>query len=124
MKNFKVGKELRTLLSNSGEVTELVGSKVFPIVANEGTTFPFIVYRRTNYTPASNKDYTSEIVGVEINILSQKYDEAVNIADVVATSLDRKETNFIEDIKITNISEDYIEDTFVERIYLDIYIKE
>lgn len=124
MKNFKVGKELRTLLSNSGEVTELVGSKVFPIVANEGTTFPFIVYRRTNYTPASNKDYTSEIVGVEINILSQKYDEAVNIADVVATSLDHKETNFIEDIKITNISEDYIEDTFVERIYLDIYIKE
>ncbi len=124
MKNFKVGKELRTLLSNSGEVTKLVGSKVFPIVANEGTTFPFIVYRRTNYTPASNKDYTSEIVGVEINILSQKYDEAVNIADVVATSLDRKETNFIEDIKITNISEDYIEDTFVERIYLDIYIKE
>lgn len=124
MKNFKVGKELRTLLSNSGEVTKLVGSKVFPIVANEGTTFPFIVYRRTNYTPASNKDFTNEIVGVEINILSQKYDEAVNIADVVATSLDRKETNFIEDIKITNISEDYIEDTFVERIYLDIYIKE
>lgn len=124
MKNFKVGKELRTLLSNSGEVTKLVGSKVFPIVANEGTTFPFIVYRRTNYTPASNKDFTSEIVGIEINILSQKYDEAVNIADVVATSLDRKETNFIEDIKITNISEDYIEDTFVERIYLDIYIKE
>lgn len=124
MKNFKVGKEMFNILTNDSDVKKLVGNKVFPIVANEGTTFPFIVYRRTNYTPASNKDYTSEIVGIEINILSQKYDEGVNIADVVATSLDRKETDFIEDIKITNISEDYIEDTFVERIYLDIYIKD
>lgn len=124
MKNFKVGKEMFNILTNDSEVKKLVGNKVFPIVANEGTTFPFIVYRRTNYTPASNKDYTSEIVGIEINILSQKYDEGVNIADVVATSLDRKETDFIEDIQITNISEDYIEDTFVERIYLDIYIKD
>ena len=124
MKNFKVGKEMFNILTNDSDVKKLVGNKVFPIVANEGTTFPFIVYRRTNYTPASNKDYTSEIVGIEINILSQRYDEGVNIADVVATSLDRKETDFIEDIQITNISEDYIEDTFVERIYLDIYIKD
>lgn len=124
MKNFKVGKEIINILTNDTNVTNLVSTKVFPIVANEGTTFPFIVYRRTNYTPASNKDYTSEIVGIEINILSQRYDEAVNIAEAVANSLDRKETEIIEDIKITNISEDYIEDTFVERIYLDIYINE
>lgn len=124
MKNFKVGKEVISILTNDTNVTKLIGNKVFPIVANEGTTFPFAVYRRTSYRPENTKDGTGEIVSIEINLLSQKYEEAVNLADVVATALDRKETDLIEDIQITNISEDYIEDTFVERIYIDIYIKE
>lgn len=121
MKNFEVGKELKELLSVSA-VSYFVGDKIFPIVANEGTTFPFVVYRRNGYTPASNKDYRSEIVSVEIVCLSQNYKESVELANAVADSLINKETELIEDIKITNLSEDYSEDSFLQNIYLDVYL--
>ena len=122
MKNFKIGKELKTILTNDADVTSIVENKVFPLVANAGTTFPFIVYRRSNYRPNDNKDYEDEIVGVELALLSQKYEESVNLADIVANALINAETELIERIRITNIFEDYQEDTFIQKINIDIYI--
>ena len=119
MKNFKIGKELKTILNN---VNSAVDNKVFPLVANAGTTFPFIVYRRSNYRPNDNKDYLDEIVGVELAILSDKYEESVNVANDVADTLENAHTELVEQIKITNIFEDYQEDTFIQKINIDIYI--
>lgn len=122
MKNFKVGKDIKQLLVSDSEVQQKLEGKIFPIVANEGTTFPFLVYRRSAYRPQSNKDYTDEVVSMELVILSNKYDESVDIANAVADALDRKETEIISDIQLTNISEDYSEDTYIQKLYIDIII--
>ena len=122
MKNFKIGKELKTILTTNRDVTDYVDNKVFPLVANAGTTFPFIVYRRSGYRPNDNKDLWDEIVSVELAILSDKYEESVNVANVVADVLEDAETELVEQIKITNIFEDYQEDTFIQKINIDIYI--
>lgn len=124
MKNFKVGKELITILSGSSAVTEAVGNKIFPLVAVPNTTFPFIVYRRSYYTPANNKDYEGEKVGVELVVCSPKYDESVNIADNVATALNHAMTAMVEDIKITNISENFIDDTFTQQINIEVSLRD
>ena len=122
MKNFKIGKELTSILLNDDIVSADVGNKVFPLVANAGTTFPFIVYRRSSYRPNNNKDYEDEIVSVELAILSEKYEQSVNIANHVADALNGKQTDLIETIKITNIFEDYQEDTYIQKLNIDIYI--
>lgn len=122
MRNFKVGKEIKSLLENDSNVSKYIDNRVFPIVANEGTEFPFVVYRRIGYSPLSNKDYMNEKVQVEITVLSQKYDEGVNVADAVATALNQKQTNIIDEIIISNISEDYSSDTFIQKLFLDIYL--
>lgn len=122
MKNFKIGKELTSILLNDDTVSADVGNKVFPLVANAGTTFPFIVYRRSSYRPNNNKDYEDEIVSVELAILSEKYENSVNIANHVADALNGKQTDLIETIKITNIFEDYQEDTYIQKLNIDIYI--
>ena len=122
MKNFKIGKELTSILLNDATVSADVGNKVFPLVANAGTTFPFVVYRRSSYRPNNNKDYEDEIVSVELAILSEKYEQSVNIANHVADALNGKQTDLIETIKITNIFEDYQEDTYIQKLNIDIYI--
>lgn len=124
MKNFKVGKELITILSGSSAVTDAVGNKIFPLVAVPNTTFPFIVYRRSYYTPANNKDYEGEKVGVELVVCSPKYDESVNVADKVATALNHAMTAMVEDIKITNISENFIDDTFTQQINIEVSLRD
>lgn len=123
MKNFKIGKELKTILTSDEELTSYVENKIFPIVANAGTTFPFIVYRRSGYRPQSNKDYEDEIVSIDIAVLSDKYEESVDVANATADALLGKETDIINDIRISNINEDFAEDTYIQNIGIDIYIK-
>ena len=48
-----VGKAINTILKDS-KITN-----VYPIVADLGTKFPFIVYRRTGLNPSSSKDVFS-----------------------------------------------------------------
>ena len=124
MKNFKVGKELVSILSGSSAVTDLVGNKIFPLVAVANTTFPFIVYRRSYYTPANTKDYEGEKVGIEMVVCTTKYDEGVDIADKVATAVNHARTTMVEDITITNINENYIDDTFTQQINVEITLRE
>lgn len=123
MKNFKVGKELVNILSGSSAVTQALGNKIFPLVAVPNTTFPFLVYRRSYYTPENNKDYEGEKVGVEMVICATRYEDGVDIADKVATALNHARTNMIDDINIKNISENYVEDTFTQQVNIEITLK-
>lgn len=123
MKNFKIGKEIVELLNTGDSVTSYVGNKIFPLIANATTTFPFIVYRRNYYTPANDKDWENEKCGIEIVVASTKYEESVNIANAVSEQLNHKTTEDIEDIKIINTNEDFYEDTYVQRINIEVEIR-
>lgn len=123
MKNFEVGKDIKTLLSLSPEVSSALGNKIFPLIAAAKTTFPFLVYRRSYYNPMSNKDYEGERVGIEIVIASTQYEEGVKIADAVADALLHKQTQNIDDIEAVTMSEDFVEDTYLQRITMEITLK-
>lgn len=123
MKNFKIGSEIRNVILSSSAVKNAVETKVFPLIANAGTTFPFIVYRRSSYSPQSDKDTLSESVYIEIAIISNYYEQSVNIANDVADALIHYKSDNIEEIKVTNISEEYISDSFVQKVNLQIDLK-
>lgn len=127
MKNFTIGAEIKRILLSDPEIRSKANNKCFPIVASKGTTFPFILYSRTGFTPKSNKDYTGEIVTVQFQIIAKKYEDAVELANDVADCLiSNSETAIIEDIKILNIREDYnfSDDCYVEIIDVDFELKE
>lgn len=123
MKNFTIGSEIVTLLNTNRAVHTAVRDKIFPLVASTSTTFPFIVYRRSYYKPASNKDYENEKVGIEIIVASNKYSDSVTIANSVADALNHQSTAVIEDINVTNTNEDYLEDTYIQRLFFEVEIK-
>lgn len=120
MKNFKIGKEINRLLKNN---VLALDDKIFPLVANPKTTFPFLVYRRIGYTPRNNKDYVGEMVTLEMNIATETYNEGVEIANQVADTLERKNTDLIENINLVNVSEIYLEDTFIQNLQFQIELK-
>lgn len=122
MKNFKIGKDIKTLLMADTEVTNAIGEKLFPLVGNAGTSFPFVVYRRSSYKPYSNKDYSDEIVYMELAVLSDKYSESVDVADKVANALEHKETINIDDIIIDNSTEEFNDDIYIQKITIQIVV--
>lgn len=123
MELVKIGRLFKTLLLSNEEVQDKIEDRVFPLVAVEGTKFPFLVYRRYAYRPTNNKDFEDEIISLEIAILSPKYEESVDVTDAVINAVNRKQTEEIENIKIMGSSEEFSGDTYIQKLQIDIYLK-
>lgn len=92
---IKIGETVYNILSTDTDVTAIVGTKIFPLVADIGTTFPFIVYKKNSYVPEYSKDgITKKSAVVEIIIASDKYIESVELADKVFKAISAKNKNF------------------------------
>lgn len=131
MKSLYIGKIIYNTLIQNTQLQGKVDKKIYPLVADKGTTFPFIVYRRESITPSSNKDsiiYDENAV-VNILIASDSYSESVEIASLVADSLSSamigKQISgiTIEDIRLENTQEDFSDDTFLQILTYNIKIK-
>ncbi len=123
MDSLNIGKAIYTILQTSIDIDK----KIYPLIADEGTTFPFIIYKRTGLTPESTKDNTNENVSVEINIASSNYSESIDLAIKVRKALEHKKGTYsdiaIEDIIIDDATEDYIEDTFIQTLTFKIELQ-
>lgn len=121
--SLNIGKAIYTILQTSIDIDK----KIYPLIADEGTTFPFIIYKRTGLTPESTKDNTNENVSVEINIASSNYSESIDLAIKVRKALEHKKGTYsdiaIEDIVIDDATEDYIEDTFIQTLTFKIELQ-
>lgn len=123
-----IGKSIYNILSNDEVLKSKLNDRIFPVVAEEGTVFPFIVYTRTNVTPNFVKggiyiDSTS----IEINIVSNNYIESVELANRVRNIIEGiKRTTiegiYIDDIKMTSCNEGFFEYAFVQVLTFEINI--
>jgi hypothetical protein len=116
------GKYLRKILIENEELMELISAnKIFPLLANADTTFPFIVYSRNNITPVYTKDILTDNNAVfTVIIVSDKYTESLDIANAVRHSLEgyryKDETINIYPIKLDSISEETMDDAYIQRM--------
>ena len=129
MDNVKVGCVICDILGNNADVSSIVGNKVYPLVANQDTEYPFVVYRRENVIPTDTKDryVFSFESNIEILAVSEDYDESLELADKISNALNGKEgiiAGFdVKEIKYLGDDEDYIEGAFVQRITFKITIR-
>lgn len=124
--SLQIGKAIYQILHSNEDVVAKLQDKIFPLIADINTTFPFIVYKRTGIIPAYTKDRYSvnDTVTVEIIIASDKYNDAVEIASLVRVALQGKKRTYsnieIEDIRLVSADEDFIEDTFIQTLTFNI----
>lgn len=125
--NLQVGKVLYKTLYQS--LKDEVGKKIFPLVADNGTTFPFVTYRRLNLTPDNTKDVfiTSHSAEMEVTIAADKYEQSVKIAEMAIDALSELKGEYgdvtIKRTTIDNVSEDFNEDTYLQIITLNLKIE-
>lgn len=124
---LQIGKIIYSLLSTDDNLTKLVNKKIYPLVADADTTFPFIVYRRNSIITQTSKDrlINEEAGTVEIIVASEKYNESITVAEAVTTALltrKRYQDINVKKIEMLEASEDYIENAFVQKIIFKITI--
>ena len=88
---MNTGLGIYQLLQASTDVTDLVGTRVFPSLAAQGATMPFVTYEIMQITPSDEKDGPSEMdeVRVEVACFADRYSVAVDLGTKVRTALDR-----------------------------------
>ena len=92
---MEIGKSIYNILSTTGNVSALVGTRIFPNVAPQTTAFPFIIYDVTGVEPTNTKDGVSTLDtnDVMISVYSNTYSEASSLAQLVRIAMDRLPTN-------------------------------
>lgn len=99
--------------------------KVYPLIADEGTTYPFIVYKRSSGYSQSDKDgIYSATANIDIMVASQEYEEGVDIADKIITTMEKVKgdvTGFdIWHIRMIDSNESYVDNSFVQEMKFSI----
>ena len=123
MQSLKVGKEIYSHLKENKSLTDIVGNKIYPIIVEKDTNYPFIVYKRSNVIPDYTKDYHfKDYVIVDIICVSNHYVESVEIATLVRESLEDKKYGDIVSIRLESADEDFIDDAYIQTLSFNLTI--
>ncbi|MCF0185739.1 MAG: DUF3168 domain-containing protein [Bacteroidaceae bacterium] len=110
MSSLQIGKAIFSLLD---------GISVFPLIADAGATYPFVIYRRTNAIPSATKDMYNykELVTLEVLVAASSYEQSVEVAELVREKLEHTRGDYngisIGEVKMISGDENYLEDAFV-----------
>lgn len=111
-----IGKTIYKLLAESEDLKKYIGNKIYPLVADNDVTFPFIIYYRTSIRNISCKDgYYEDEVNFTVITVSNKYIESLEIANIIRSILEKKKLpNKIYDCRIEDIDEDYRDNAYIQ----------
>lgn len=117
-----VGKYIYKLLSEDEVLSaKVTPKKIFPLVANADTTYPFIVYARTGLVVDYCKDGTVENrIEFQVLAVSENYVESLEVANQIRRTLEliryKDDDICIRECKISSVQEEYMEDAFIQRL--------
>ena len=109
---FDFPDRLRKCLLNNKKISDKVKGQVFPIIAKDGTKFPFIVYQKSNMMGVYNKDkITNYDIDIDIVIFADNYADMVYLEEAVNDCM-HDDFNLYSNIQLTANSENFDSDTF------------
>lgn len=85
------GKAIYSILTSDADVNALVSGRVYPQIAAQGASFPFVVYLLTNVGPSDTKSGVSTLdeVRYDIVVAAETYAVAADLTEKVRAALDR-----------------------------------
>jgi hypothetical protein len=101
---MKVGAAIYSLLVNNSAVSAIVGTRIYPELAEEGASAPYIVYSVVSNTPSDTKEGTPiDEAQLEIFSVGNTYAAANDLADKVRAALDRKSQIVVGTVTVQSI---------------------
>ena len=120
-----IGKYIHSVLTDASSG---ITCKCNPLVADNDTKYPFIVYRRMNLVSSTCQDgvFQDEVV-MEIIVVSNKYSESVDIATKIRKRLERQRVIYndleINDGNIIMATEEFSNNAYVQRMQFEFKVK-
>lgn len=108
MNKLAITTEVRAILLADEAVSNMIGEKIFPIVAPTGTEGDFIIYQRDGYKQEYSKmGVVRQIPTVFVNAVSDDYDRSLQLASLIYGALEGEFDNPNMTIHLEDSTEDY-----------------
>lgn len=121
MNMFGITTEIRGMLLDSDDICRMVGQKIYPIVAPDGTDGDFIVYQRDGYQQEYSKmGVARQIPIVYVSVISDNYDRSNQIASLIYSALEGRFDNPVMTIHLEDSTEDYVDKKYVQVLQFSI----
>ena len=118
MTSISINKEIYNILNTDETIKNIVGNRLFPLIAEENTSFPFIIYRKDAVTPQYSKDGKSmDIVDFHITCISNEYAHTVDLCERVRELFERRRDDYFKHVEVTSITEDFSDDAYIHDIH-------
>lgn len=114
------GNYLRDILLADSEISDAIGTKIFPLVAPENTEGDFILYGRKAYTrDRMQMGVYSDNATIQITIVSEIYDNALWLASRVDNLLEgqHKVEGINFQVELADSDEEFLDNKYVEKLY-------
>jgi hypothetical protein len=105
---MKVGAAIYSMLKDDSAVSALVGTRIYPELAEEGAVTPYVVYSVVSNTPVDTKESAPvDEAQLEVFSVADTYAAANDLADKVRAALSRQSkkvygTVTVQSVKYTN----------------------
>lgn len=114
---ISINKYIYNLLINDSQLNELVGEKIYPIIAEESVTYPFVIFTKESV----NGNYTKDLLlydtaNISVAVVANNYFQTVKIAERIRSILENHRDAYFFNILLENVTEDYVEDAFVQQL--------
>lgn len=116
--SLSIGKRIVKDLKNSQEFNDMFNNRLFPLVAEQGTDYPFVVYRRSSVNIARNKDIEDDNATLDITVISNNYRQTVEGIEIVRAALEKD-----RDIRIETADEYYSNDGYIQNLTVSIDVE-
>lgn len=114
MSGIAITKDIRTQLLKNTQLTDKIGNKIFPIVADDGTTFPFILIKKSGMTTNYSKcGAINDVVNATIEVIDNNYSRAVELSEEIRKTIERNKFKNISNVEVVNVIEDYVSDSYI-----------
>lgn len=121
MNMFGITTEIRGILLESKDISTVIGRKIYPIVAPDGTDGDFIVYQRDGYQQEYSKmGVARQIPIVYVSVISDNYDRSNQIASLIYSALEGSFKNPTMTIHLEDSTEDYVDNKYVQVLQFSI----
>lgn len=120
---LNIGSFIYDTIKADTQLTDKLDNNIFPIVAEDGTQYPFVTYKRTGLSSNNCKDgYYEDIVRVEIKAICATYIQSIEVINRIRQLFEKQHFDYedmeIEDVAIENASENYEYNAFTQTINL------
>lgn len=122
--SLSINKYIYKILTEDTTLSGLTKGQIYPIVAEESVTYPFVIFTKTD----AYANYTKDILAwdsatVQVAVAAVNYFQTVEIAERVRKLLEGRRDDYFAGITFETVSEDYIEDAYVQNLQFSCRIR-